>query len=127
MQIAEELAEQGLGGKRMIANVLDGLAALAADEISLGEDFIVPGIAKIAYTYTPARKKGESYRKGESYVGFGGVEQVAEADSKPRKEKIRLSARPTGAVGRLKPGTKPEAQSAFMKTKAAKNVKARKK
>jgi hypothetical protein len=126
MEIARELEAEGLGRARQIANILDGLANLAASEIGQGEDFTVPGIVKVAYTYTPAVKKGERFLKGDTYVGFGGEEKVAEADSPARKAKIKLAARPAGHVARLKPGSKPEAQSAFLKSKAGRAVVRRK-
>jgi len=125
-EIASELESAGLGRRRQIAGILDGLMELAADEIANGEDFTIPGIVSLKYSYTPAEKKGSRYKKGETYVGFGGVEQVAETDSKPRKARIRLQARPVGSVGKLKPGTKPEAQSAFLRSKAGKYVISRK-
>lgn len=125
-EIARELAGQGLGGVNLVKNVLDGLAELAASEIAEGEDFTVPGIVTLKYTYRPAQKKGERFKKGDTYVGFGGVEQTAEADSPARKASVKLVARPTGAVGRNKPGAKAEAQSAFLKTRAGKNVVRRK-
>lgn len=126
MEIARELEARDLGRARQIANILDGLAELAADEISDGEDFTVPGIAKIAYTYRAPQKKGERFKKGETYTGFGGVETTAEADSPARKAAIKLKATPTGAVGKCKPGSKPEAQAEFLKSKVGKAVVRRK-
>lgn len=125
-EIARELAGRGLGGVNLIKNVLDGLAELAADEIADGEDFTVPGIVALKFSYTPAVKKGEKYKKGETYIGFGGVENTADADSAARKARIKLAARPTGAVAKLKPGSKPEAQAAFLKSAAGKAVVRRK-
>lgn len=126
-QIAGELADMGLGGKRQITNILDGLAELAEDEINLGEDFTVPGICKVAYTYRPANAKGERWKKGEEVVGFGGIASIKDADSPATKQKIGLRASPTGRVGKLKPGTKPPVQAAFLKSKTGKAVIARKK
>jgi hypothetical protein len=88
-QIAAELEERGLGRRRQIANILDGLASLAAEEIASGQDFTVPGIVKVGWAYTSPLAKGEKHRKGETYVGFGGQEITAEADSKPRKASSR--------------------------------------
>jgi nucleoid DNA-binding protein len=110
----------------LVKNVLDALAELALDEISQGEDFTVPGIAKLSYSYRAPQKKGDRWSKGQEVVGFGGIASVKDADSPPVKALIKLRASLTGAVSRNKPGTKPEAQAAFMKTKAAKRVIARK-
>lgn len=125
-QIAAAISEETGIGKQLITNVLNDLAALAADEVEAGNDFVVPGIAKIAYTYRAPQAKGAKYKKGDTYVGFGGVETVAEADSKPVTERITLKAQPTGLLNKVKPGTKPEVQKAFMKTKTAKAIRARK-
>lgn len=111
---------------RNIKDTLSGLAQVAEEQIAAGEDLTIPGVAKVAYRYAPARAKGSSYKKGETYIGFGGVEQTAEQDSPARKAKIRLVASPTGRVAKLKPGAKPEAQSAFLKSKAGKAVVKRK-
>lgn len=125
-QIAAAIsAETGLG-INSVKHVLEDLADLAAQEIEDGEDFTVPGICKLMYTYRAPQKKGSKYKKGDTYVGFGGVEQTAEADSKPVSEQIKLKAAPTGAVARIKPGNKPEAQAAFLKTPAGKAVRKRK-
>lgn len=127
MQIAEQLStEYELGGKRQIANILDGLADLAASQLEAGEDFTVPGIAKLTYTYRGKRPKGDKYKKGETYVGFGGVEVTAEADSKPVTEMVKLRAAPAGHAAKLKPGAKPEAQKAFLASKTGKAVRKRK-
>lgn len=125
-QIADELAAQDLGGKRQIINILNGLTDLAVQEIEAGEDFVVPGIAKISYAYRAKRPKGDKYKKGDTYVGFGGIETVAEADSKPVTEQVRLKATPTGAVAKMKPGSRPEAQKDFLKTTTGKAVRRRK-
>ena len=122
-QIADELAAQGLGGKRQITNILTELAELAADEIAEGEDFVVPGIAKVSWAYTAAQKKGEKYKKGETYIGFGGVENTAEADSKARPERINLRSTPAAPLKRFGPS---KSNPQFGKSKAAKNVRARK-
>lgn len=111
---------------RNIKDSLSGLAQVAEEQVAVGEDFTVPGVARLTFRYTPARAKGEAYKKGETYVGFGGVEQTAEQDSPARKAKVRLVAAPTGAVAKRKPRSKPAAQSAFLKSKAGKAVVARK-
>lgn len=123
-QIATELAARSLGGKQQITNILNGLADLAAEEIADGEDFIVPGIASLKWAHTSALTKGQKYKKGDEYVGFGGITQTAEADSKPRKAAVKLRAAAAPAIKRLGP-TKATA-AAFMKSKTAKAVVRRK-
>lgn len=88
-QIVERLVEKGVGQKQQIKHVLDGLAEVAAEEIALGEDFQVPGVARIAFRYTKPR------RKGEEYVGFGG--EVMKADV-ARPAKVRMVATPVGSL-----------------------------
>jgi hypothetical protein len=129
--LAEEvqgaLEEDGISiPLRTVKEVLGGLAQVAEEQIAAGDDFTIPGIAKLVYTYTPASKKGDRWKKGEEVVGFGGVASVKEADSPARKAKIKLVARPTGAVAKRRPGSKPEVQAAFLKSKAGKRVAARK-
>jgi nucleoid DNA-binding protein len=125
-EIAADI-EQDTGIKpNLVKRVLDSLAELAASEIEEGEDFTVPGIVRLTYTYRAPQKKGARYKKGDTYTGFGGVETTAEEDSKPITEQIRLKASPTGAVYKARPGTKPDAQKAFLRSKAGKVVKARK-
>jgi hypothetical protein len=123
-QIVDRLVEMELGQKRHLSNVLAGLAEIAADEVALGEDFTVPGIASLRFAYTSPRAKGAAYKKGETYVGFGGVEQVAEADSKPRKASVKLRATPAAPIKRLAPSK--DGQAAFLKTRAGKNIVSRK-
>ena len=126
-QIREALEEDGVTlPLRNIKDTLKGLALIAEEQVAAGEDFTVPGVVRLSYSYSPAVKKGEKYKKGETYVGFGGVEQTAENDSPARKAKIKLNARPTGGVAKLKPGSKPEAQAAFFKSRAGKAVVKRK-
>lgn len=126
-QIQEVMTEE-LGydnvSKRVISDTLDGLAVIAEEQIAAGEDFTIPGVVKIAWSYVTPRKKGEMYKKGETYIGFGGIETVAEADSKPRKESVKLRASVLAAIKRLGP-TK-ETAARFMSTKTGKAVKARK-
>jgi nucleoid DNA-binding protein len=97
-EIVNRLAEDGAGGRNQVKNVLDALADLAAEELAKGENFIVPGIVNIKWRYTPPLKKGEKYKKGETYTGFGGVEQTAEEDSKARKQAIKLKPALTSAA-----------------------------
>jgi hypothetical protein len=120
--LIDELVERGAGDRRHVSNMLNALAETAQDELAAGEDFIVPGVVKLFYTYRKPQKKGERWKKGDTVTGFGGIESVKDADSPPVKAAIKLKANPTGAVARNKPGSKPEAQSAFIKSKAGKAV-----
>jgi nucleoid DNA-binding protein len=126
-QIAAELEARGLGRKRQISNVLDGLADLAQEQIAAGEDFTVPGIARISFAYQPALKKGEKYKKGDTVVGFGGIEQEKDADSPARKASVKLRVTAASAVKRIVPSkTDAVGQSSFLKSRAGKAVIARK-
>lgn len=87
----------------LVKHVLDALAEIAAEDIAAGEDFVLPGIVRIKHTYVSPLKKGEKYKKGETYVGFGGVENVAEEDSKPRLEKCDVKPYLMPALKRVKP------------------------
>lgn len=90
-QIAEAVQEK-LGDdftKKDVTDVLNTLAQVVSEEIALGEDVKVPGVAKITFRYTKPR------RKGEKYIGFGGEEMVADAN---RPAKIRMTAAPDGKL-----------------------------
>jgi nucleoid DNA-binding protein len=110
----------------LVKNVIDALAQICEEEIAEGYDFSLPGVAKISWRYTVPRAKGEMYKKGETYTGFGGVEQTAEADSKARKAAVRLVATPAPAVKRVAPKRDPKLQAAFLNSKAGKNIKSQK-
>jgi nucleoid DNA-binding protein len=100
-EIITRLSEDGAGGRNQVKAVLDGLAELAESELLKGENFTIPGIAKINWRYTAPLKKGERYKKGETYTGFGGVEQTAEQDSPARKQSIKLKAALSGPAYRI--------------------------
>ena len=119
-EIVAELVEMGVGDKKHVSNMLDGLATLAAQEIGEGYDFVIPGVTKISYRYKAAQKKGERYVKGDTVTGPQGS-RVAEEDSPARKASVKLIAAPYGAVAKLKPGNA-EGQAAFLKTKTGKAV-----
>jgi len=93
-QIADELVSRGCGQKRQMMNVLSALGDIAAEEVGKGEDFSIPGVARISYGYTTPRKKGEKY------IGFGGEEVTAD---KARPEKIRIRASAAGSIKKLLP------------------------
>jgi nucleoid DNA-binding protein len=123
-EIAAQIEELTGIKPNLTKSVLDALAEIAADEIAAGEDFTVPGIARLSWRYKAARKKGEGYKKGETYMTPGG-EKVAEADSPARKASVRLAAAPTGEVGRVRP--KRAEMGRFLTTKAGKNIAGRSK
>jgi nucleoid DNA-binding protein len=100
-ELANRIAETGAGGPRQVKHVLDALAEVVQSEVAKGEGVTVPGVATIKFRYTSPLKKGEKYKKGDTYVGFGGVETVAEADSKARKQSVKLNAQPAPAIKRL--------------------------
>jgi nucleoid DNA-binding protein len=107
-EIAKEV-ENITGVKpNLVKNVLDALSTLAEEQLEKGQGFTVPGVATIKWAYTSPRKKGEMYKKGDTYIGFGGVETVAEADSKARKQSVKLRAAPAPALKRV--GKAPAAQ-----------------
>lgn len=93
-ELADRIADTGAGGRTQVKRVLDALAEVVESEIQRGEDVSVPGVVRIKFNYTPPLKKGEKYKKGETYIGFGGIENVADADSKARKQAIKLRAQP---------------------------------
>jgi nucleoid DNA-binding protein len=126
-QIAQEIADDTGLGKNLVMNVLSSLAAVASDEVGAGNDFTVPGVARISWAYRVAKKKGERWKKGESVQGFGGVTEVKTEDSPPIAAKARLTARPTGGVSHHKPKSDPQAQKDFLKSSAGKAVASRKK
>jgi nucleoid DNA-binding protein len=122
--IAQLLADEGLGGKQQISRMLDGLADLAAEEVGAGNDFQVPGIAKLSWSYRPPKAKGERWRKGDEVTGFGGITSVKDSDSPAQKAHVKLNVKPFGKTSKLRV-SKAE-MSAFLKSKAGKNVVSRK-
>jgi nucleoid DNA-binding protein len=125
-ELAREI-ENRTGVKPNLAKrVMDTMAEICREELEKGEDFTVPGISKVFYRYTPARKKGETYKKGDTVKSPAG-ERVAEEDSKPRKASIKLKAQPMPGVRRHMPKSNdPEGQSAFLKGKVGKAIAKRK-
>jgi nucleoid DNA-binding protein len=99
-QIIDRLANDGAGGRSQVKHVLDSLADLAAEELAKGENFTVPGVAKLQWRYIAPRKKGESYKKGEEYNSFGTV-KVAEHDSPARKQSIKLRPALAGPIHKI--------------------------
>lgn len=127
MQIAQELEDRGLGRKRQIANILDGLAELAQGEIAEGYDFTVPGIARITWRYTKPQAKGARWKKGEERTKFGGVVEVAESDSPEVKARVELKAALMPKLKGLAPKKSDKAaQRNFLSKKVGKNIADRK-
>lgn len=121
--ICSELAASTGMGKLAIKHVLEDLAELATEQLFEGESFTVPGIAKISYAYTAPQAKGSKFSKGETITNpFTGEARVADSDSPARKAKVAMKLSPVGVVRKYKPGTKPEVQAAFLKTRAGKNL-----
>lgn len=126
-ELAYEVAEMADISSAEARKAIDAIAEIAQDEIAQGEDFSLPGLVKISYRYTAPRNKGEMYKKGETYVGFGGVEQVAEADSKARAATIKLVATPATQVRAHMPKkSDKKGMSTFLRSKAGKAVVGRK-
>jgi nucleoid DNA-binding protein len=123
-EIAREIEAKTGIKPNLVKNVLDSLAEVVADEVQAGEDITIPGIAKIVWRYRKPAKKGDKYKKGDTVVGFGGVERTAEADSAPVKPSARLVALPVGLVGKQKP--KQASMADFLKSKTGKAVAKRK-
>lgn len=101
-ELADRIAATGAGHRNQVKRILDGLAEVVEEELNKGESITVPGVVKLNWRYTSPRKKGEMYRKGETYIGFGGAETVAEADSKARKQSVTLKASLATALNRIK-------------------------
>jgi len=109
----------------LVKSVMDAIALIAADEIEAGEDFTMPGVVRITWRYKAPQAKGARWKKGDSVVGFGGIESVKDTDSPPVKAAVVLKPALTGEVAKLRP--KSTQMADYMKTKTAKAVVARKK
>lgn len=122
-EICREISSSTGLGQLAVKHVLDDLAELAGEELEDGNDFVVPGICKVKYTHVPAQTKGSRWVKGDIVANpFTKEEVVKEKDSPPVKARIRMTIGPLGIVRKLKPGSKPEAQAAFIKSKTGKAV-----
>jgi len=116
--IAQEIEEMTGVKPNLVKNVMDAMAEIAADEVANGEDFAIPGIARIVWRYRKPQAKGARWKKGEEV-------QTKDSDSPPVKAQARLVAVPTGDVNRAKPKRDPVSQAAFLKTRAGKAIAAR--
>jgi nucleoid DNA-binding protein len=100
-ELAQAISDLGAGGRTQVKNMLDALAEVVQEEVFNGENVAIPGVVNIRFRYVSPRKKGELYKKGDTYVGFGGVEQVAETDSKARKQSVVFAAKPVTALNKI--------------------------
>lgn len=125
-ELVDRLVASGAGDATHVRNMLRALADVAGSAIAAGEDFTVPGIVKLQFNYTAPQAKGARWKKGEEVAGFGGIVSLKEEDSPAKKAKVVLKAFPIGTVRAGKPGSKPEAQAAFMKSRAGKSILKRK-
>lgn len=123
-ELARELENRGVGRATQIKNILDAMADVAAEQVGAGEGFTVPGIVRIDWRYTKPLARGEKYVKGETYVGFGGAEVTAEADSKPRKASVKLAATVAAPIKRTAPNK--DGMSRFMQSRVGRAIAARK-
>ena len=98
--------------------VLDQLASLAQTELSEGETFTVPGVARVEYRYTAPKKKGDEYEDRFD----DNAKKMRETDSPPVAAKVVMRANPVNPVARLKPKRDPESQKAFFASTAGKNI-----
>lgn len=125
-QLVDELVDRGVGDRKHVSNMLNALTEVAVEQLSLGEDFTVPGVVKIQWHYRPPLKKGERWKKGDEVTGFGGVTSVKDADSPPVARRITLKASATAGVYRLRPKGSVESQKEFFTTRTAKAIVKRK-
>src|SRR4051812_45815733 len=88
---AEVLIEMGhedtAEGRESIKQVLVALATVAGNEIAEGMAFTIPGIVRVAPMYVPAKPR----RKARNFQG-------EEVMAKAQPAKMRIKARPTGAL-----------------------------
>lgn len=100
-ELTDRIVEKGAGGPNQVRHVLKALAEVVEEEVSAGGSVSIRGVAKIQWRYIPARKKGESYKKGEEYNSFGTM-KIAEQDSPARKQSIKLTASTPSNLAPLK-------------------------
>lgn len=120
-EIAAILDEEYDCGRRgQMMRVLDAIADLAADELSEGRDFRLPGFVSIRWNYSPAVKKGERWKKGETRVNpFTKEEIVADKDSPPKPAAVNLRVGLVGEANKVKPK---KGDPNFLKTATGKAV-----
>ena len=126
-QLANEIADLVGDEKKFVISILDGLGKIAQRELESGEDFSVPGVARITWRFRKPQAKGARWKAGETVVGFGGIASVKDADSPEVKAQVRLAASLGAALKGLAPKTKDRpAQTKFLNSKAGKGIAARK-
>jgi len=108
----------------LVKRVLQEAGYIVADTLEEGEDVTINGLVKFSWRYRKGFKKGERYKKGTTYTGFGGVEVTADADSPARTAQIKLAVSPLGDINKIKP-RKSNMQD-FLKSKAGKAIAKRK-
>lgn len=121
-EIADRIEEITGVKPNLSKSVLKALAQVAQEEVAAGNDFTIPGVARIIWRFRKPMKKGERWSKGDLVQGFGGSEEIKETDSPPVTAKARLIASPTGVVGSLKPKTDPVLHKEFLKSKTGKAI-----
>lgn len=108
-QIANEI-ESRTGIKPTLAKrVIDELGNIIQEQVVAGNDVSIKGVVRIAYRYTAPRKKGDTY------TGFGGVEQTAEKNT---PEKVALSVGYPGGKAKLLPAKGSKGYKAVIARKA---------
>lgn len=93
--------------KNLVKNVMDAIAEIAEEQLKLGHDFSVPGVARISYGYVAPFKKGDVF-----VDPFSKEEKTRD---KSRKAAIKIRALPAPALKRMVAGMS-------MQSKAAKAV-----
>ena len=128
-ELVEKISEAGGSIQpNLVRRVLKELAGIAAAEIAAGEDFTVPGVAKVTFKYRKPQKKGARWKKGDTRVNnITKEESIAETDSPEVKAQVRVVALPMPAVKKPFPkSTDKASQTQFLSTKAGKNIAGRK-
>ena len=126
-EIANEITARTGIAPNLVKHVITSLSEVAAEHVGKGEDLVVPGICKFTWDYRAPQTKGSRWKKGDERTNQITKEvSIAEADSPPVKARARVRVFTAGLVSKAKPGTKPEQQTAFLRTKPGKTVAQRK-
>jgi nucleoid DNA-binding protein len=96
-EIAEAVSAKCGVGKNLVKSVMDAMSDVATEQITRGEDFSVPGIARVSYAFS------KPYRKGEKYIDPFTKEELTR--TKNQAAKIRIRATPAPAIKRLVKGS----------------------
>jgi nucleoid DNA-binding protein len=104
-ELINALVSQTGVGRREVVDVLDGLAKITGEELDAGRSIRIPGIVNLRWSVSPAKKKGERWKRGDTYdnrlTGEEGL--VREADSPAVPLGIRLAISPLAKVNELRP------------------------